>query len=71
MILAAASGDNNYVYYAIVQKGEGPDKTKGITMRLLKANIKDGSIVKDILVSTAKDDLNIWNFDSCQMTLQG
>lgn len=45
-ILAAATGNNEHVFYMVVQKGEGPDKTKGISMYLIKADVNTGKVVK-------------------------
>jgi hypothetical protein len=46
-ILAAATGDAHHVFYIIVQKGEGPNKLKGIPMFIIKADRTTGKVVKE------------------------
>ena len=68
-IIGAATGNGEYVYYIIVQKGEGADKTKGIPMYLIKANVMTGKVVKEMKLPTDKDNLNVWQFDTCMLVL--
>ncbi len=45
-ILAAATGDNNFLYYFLVVPGDPPGKLESRAMMIIKSDINTGAIIK-------------------------
>lgn len=70
-ILAAATGDNDFLYYIIAEAGEGKGKKDIRGMQVIKADIKTGKTTKQEKLPTDKDNLNVFCFDTCNMAISG
>lgn len=59
------------MYYAIAQKGELADKKASLAMYLCKAEVGTGRVVKQERVPTGKEEMNLHEFDTCQLAISG
>lgn len=70
-VLAAATGNEEFLYYITVESGEAKGKKDTKPMQITKADIKTGKTIKQAQLPTDKDSLNVYHFDTCNLALSG